>query len=104
MTLTLSSTAAIAAPLAVVADTVRATIAAVDDSVKVMRVAPFADLLDRPLARPRFNAALLALFGATALALSAIGLYAVMAASVQIGRASCREGVVAAGVAGSFRI
>jgi len=72
-----------AAPLAVVADTVRATIAAVDDSVKVMRVAPFADLLDRPLARPRFNAALLALFGATALALSAIGLYAVMAASVR---------------------
>lgn len=72
-----------AAPIAVVADTVRVTVAAIDDSVKVMRVAPFAELLDKPLARPRFNAALLALFGVTALALSAIGLYGVMAAAVR---------------------
>ncbi|MGH9218319.1 MAG: FtsX-like permease family protein, partial [Vicinamibacterales bacterium] len=72
-----------AAPIGVVADTVRVTVAAINDSVKVMRVAPFADLLDKPLARPRFNAALLALFGVTALALSAIGLYGVMAASVR---------------------
>jgi putative ABC transport system permease protein len=72
-----------ATPVAAVADIVRRTVAAVDDSVKVMRVSPFADLLDKPLARPRFNATLLALFGITALALSAIGLYGVMAASVR---------------------
>ena len=71
------------APIAIVADTVRVTVAVINDSVKVMQVTPLADLLDKPLARPRFNAALLALFGVTALALSAIGLYGVMAASVR---------------------
>jgi putative ABC transport system permease protein len=71
------------APLAVVGDIVRATVAAVDDSLQVMRVAPFAELLDRPLARPRFNARLLSVFGATALLLSAVGLYGVMAANVR---------------------
>jgi putative ABC transport system permease protein len=40
-------------------------------------------LLARPLARPRFNAFLLGVFGFAALLLSTIGLYAVLAASVR---------------------
>ena len=40
-------------------------------------------MLDRPLARPRFNAFLLGLFAVTALLLATIGLYAVLAASVR---------------------
>jgi predicted permease len=61
----------------------RDRIQAVDRDVQVMRVAPFADILDRPLARPRFHAFLLALFGVAALLLSTIGIYGVMAASVR---------------------
>jgi putative ABC transport system permease protein len=48
-----------------------------------MRVVPFTDMLDRPLARPRFNAFLLSIFGIAALVLSTVGLYAVMAAYVR---------------------
>ena len=56
---------------------------AIDPDVRLMRVMPFADLLARPLARPRFNAFLLGVFGFTALLLSTTGLYAVLAASVR---------------------
>lgn len=56
---------------------------AVDPDVRVMRVMPFADLLARPLARPRFHTFLLGVFGFAALLLSTIGLYAVLAASVR---------------------
>ena len=55
----------------------------VDADVPLMRVAPFAELLARPLARPRFNALLLGVFGVAALLLSTIGLYAVIAASAR---------------------
>jgi ABC-type antimicrobial peptide transport system permease subunit len=48
-----------------------------------MRVAPFTRMLEGPLARPRFNAFLLGIFGAAALLLATIGLYAVMAAYVR---------------------
>jgi ABC-type antimicrobial peptide transport system permease subunit len=40
-------------------------------------------MLDRPLARPRFGAFLLGIFGTVALVLSTVGLYAVMAAHVR---------------------
>jgi putative ABC transport system permease protein len=72
-----------ASPPAVVAGLVRERVRAVDPDVQVAQVAPFRDLLHGPLARPRFNAFLIGAFGAAALLLAAIGLYAVIAASVR---------------------
>jgi putative ABC transport system permease protein len=46
-------------------------------------VAPFTEMLARPLARPRFNAFLIGIFGLAALLLATVGLYAVMAAYVR---------------------
>lgn len=71
------------ASLELVASVARAQVQAVDTDVKVMRVAPFEEMLSRPLARPRFNAFLLSIFGIVALVLSMVGLYAVMAAYVR---------------------
>lgn len=72
-----------ASPLAQVAGLVRERVRAVDPEVQVTQVAPFRELLQGPLARPRFNALLIGVFGAAALLLAAIGLYAVIAASVR---------------------
>jgi putative ABC transport system permease protein len=71
------------APDTAVASVVRDRVNGVDPAVGVPRVAPFARLLDEPLARPRFNALLLSLFGLAALLLATVGLYAVMAAYVR---------------------
>jgi len=70
-------------PLARVAELARAGVAAVDPGTRVTRLASFAEHAARPLARPRFNAFLIAVFGLSALLLAAIGLYAVMAAHVR---------------------
>jgi ABC-type antimicrobial peptide transport system permease subunit len=71
------------APLDLVASLSRDRLRAVDPDVHVMRVAPFTQMLEGPLARPKFNAYLLSIFGVAALLLSTIGLYAVMAAYVR---------------------
>jgi putative ABC transport system permease protein len=71
------------APLELTASLARDSVKAVDPTVQVMRIAPFERMLDGPLARPRFNAFLLSVFGVTALLLAAIGLAAVMAAYVR---------------------
>ncbi len=63
----------------VIGDAVRAA----DPAVRVTRVAPYAEYMRVPLAWPRFNALLLAVFAGAALLLSAVGLYGVMAASVR---------------------
>lgn len=72
-----------ASPPALVAGLVRERVRAVDPDVQVTHVAPFTELLQGPLARPRFNAFLIGVFGIAALLLAAIGLYAVIAASVR---------------------
>jgi predicted permease len=61
----------------------RERIRGIDPNVMVLSAAPFAEYLDRPLGRPRFNAFLIGLFGIAALLLSSLGLYAVMAAHVR---------------------
>jgi putative ABC transport system permease protein len=71
------------APLDEVTRVVRAAILNIDRDVHVMRVRPFRDMLDAPLASRRFSTRLATLFGIIALTLAAIGLYAVMAASVR---------------------
>jgi predicted lysophospholipase L1 biosynthesis ABC-type transport system permease subunit len=65
------------------AGAVRDAVKAVDPSVRVLRVAPYTDFMQRPLAAPRFNALVLLVFAASALLMSAIGLFGVMAASVR---------------------
>jgi putative ABC transport system permease protein len=61
----------------------REHVRAVDPDVQVIRVVPFARLLDAPLARPRFNVWLVGIFALAALFLAAVGLYAVIAAFVR---------------------
>ena len=61
----------------------RAGVAEVNPSVHVLAVTPLRDLRAAPLARPRFTAALAALFSLSALLLCALGVFAVMGASVQ---------------------
>ena len=70
-------------PVSLVAGISRSRVRAVDADVQVTRVAPFAELLEGPLARPRFNAFLIGVFAMTGLLLAAIGVYAVQAAYVR---------------------
>jgi predicted permease len=70
-------------PLDMVASLTRDRVRAVDPDVHVMRVVPFPEMLERPVARPKFNAFLLSIFGAAALILSTIGLSAVMSSYVR---------------------
>ena len=76
-----------AAASAAIAEPVRTAVAALDADVQVQRMQPFAELLQVPLARPRFNALLVTVFAAVALALLTIGLYAVVAGFVRQRRA-----------------
>jgi ABC-type antimicrobial peptide transport system permease subunit len=58
-------------------------IRSIDPTVSVVRLVPFSTLVEAPLARPRFNALLLAFFAIASLFLAAVGQYAVIAAYVR---------------------
>lgn len=64
-------------------DLLRARVRSLDPAVTVMPLRPFSELLEVPLARPRFYTTLMAVFGATGVALAVVGLYGVVAASMR---------------------
>jgi hypothetical protein len=91
------------APVDQIMPLARDRIRRVDPRVQLVHVVPFSDLLEKPLARPRFTAFLLSVFGTTALLLSTVGLYAVMASYVRQRRTEIAVRLALGATAGRVR-
>jgi len=72
-----------AGPPDAVVPAIRRAIDEAGSGVALASIAPFSVFLDGPLAQPRLNAVLLALFASTAVLLAAVGLYGVMETMVR---------------------
>src|SRR6266699_1591744 len=70
-------------PPAELVPTIRRVIGEAEPGVALASAAPFGTLLDGPLAQPRLNALLLAVFAGAAVALAAVGLFGAMATMVR---------------------
>src|SRR5437660_8000359 len=70
-------------PPAELVRTIRRVIAETEPGVALASAAPFATYLEEPLAQPRLNALLLAVFAGAAVALAAVGLFGVMMTMVR---------------------
>jgi putative ABC transport system permease protein len=70
-------------PVAQLSDLVRAHLRTLDPEVQLMPLRPFDELLEEPIAGPRFYALLMTVFGMTGVGLAAVGLYGVVATSVR---------------------
>src|SRR5437867_6271025 len=70
-------------PPAELVPTIRRVISETEPGVALVNAAPFETFLEGPLAQPRLNALLLAVFAAAAVVLAAVGLFGVMATMVR---------------------